>query len=545
VLCGIGILAVVAPVEASSDAPVGHLPPNTLQAFATGDALVHDRSGLPLLPPGSNFYDTSEFMLGKVAIAFILPESDGSIDASVEDWTQAELDTVTAEVLAGLEWWVDRAKWRDLSFHPVFRYSVPTGYEPITRTSYDEMLWVTDALANLGYGDSAYPLNIYEYANDLRDSLQTDWAVVAFIVDSSNDADGLFANGVAAYSYIGGPNLIMSYKNGNAGIGLMDWVTTHELTHSFYAWDEYHEMSPPCTASTGYFDVENQNSISPYGPGGCAINVTRCIMRLSAAPNNVPCYYTKGQIGWWDSDGDSIPDLLDTFPETVLFPYTPDPCSTVTPTYTGTARVVPVSNRNRQGEGNDITLERITAVEFRVDGSAWNEAAPVDGAWDDAEEDYVFATEHLVPGLHIIETRAVQTCGNYDTTSAVDSLTVSELAGVEGRPAEESSTYGRSDGQSDSRRIALRVQPSPFGAEVTITYRIPGAPGEADRVSLCAYDINGRMVRRLVSRFEGSGNRSFVWDGHDSVGAPAPSGVYFLELVVGGEVLVRKILLIR
>jgi hypothetical protein len=501
-----------------------------------GGAPVHDRSSLPLMPPGSNFYDTSEFMLGKVAVAFILPESDGSIDANLEDWTQAELDTVTTEVLAGLDWWVDRAKWRDLSFYPVFRYSVPTGYEPVSRTSYDEVLWVTDALANIGYGGSPYPLNIYEYANDVRDSLQTDWVVVAFIVDSSNDADGLFANGVAAYSYIGGPNLIMSYKNGNAGIGLMDWVTTHELTHSFYAWDEYHEMSPPCTASTGYLDVENQNSVSPYGPGGCATNVTRCIMRLSAAPNNVPCYYTKGQIGWWDSDADSIPDLLDTFPETVLFPYTPDPCSTLTPTYTGTARVVPVPNRNSQGEGNDITLELIAGVEFRVDGSAWGQADPVDGAWDESEEDYVFTTAPLAPGTHIVETRSVQTCGNYDTTFASDTLAVSDLAGLDDHSAPE--------GRHESR-IALRINPSPFDAQLTIDYRVPGLPGEAARVSLGAYDIKGRKVRLLAERFESSGPRRAVWDGRDSAGRSLPSGVYFIRLCSGDQVLVRKILLVR
>jgi hypothetical protein len=274
-------------------------------------------------------------------------------------------------------------------------------------------------------------------------------------------------------------------------------------------------------------------------------------MRLSAAPNNVPCYYTKGQIGWGDSDGDSIPDLLDTFPETVLFPHAPDPCSTTTPTYTGTARVVPVPNRNRQGEGNDITLELVTGVEFRVDGSAWSEASPVDGAWDEAEEDYVLTTEPLTAGLHIVETRAVQTCGNYDTTFAADTLTVSELAGVEdhfvprGRPAEEGSAGRRPDGSRESRRIALRPHPSPSGAEVTINYRVPGEPGEAARVSLCAYDINGRVVRSLVSRFEGSGNRCVIWDGNDDRGVPAPGGVYFLRLVAGGEIAVRKILLIR
>jgi hypothetical protein len=470
-------------------------------------------------------------MLGSVAVAFILPESDGSIDPNLESWTQAELDTVTVEVLAGLDWWVTKAKWRDVSFYPVFRYAVPTGYEPITRSSYEESLWVSDVLSNMGYGGSSYPLNIYEFANDVRDSLDTDWVVVPFIVDSSDDEDGLFSNGVAAYSYLGGPNMIMSYKNGNAGIGLMDWVTSHELAHSFYAWDEYHELSPPCSSSIGYLDVENQNSVAPYGPGGCAINVTRCIMRLSAAPNNTPCYYTRGQIGWWDSDGDSIPDLLDTFPETVLFPYTPDPCSTSVPTYTGTCWVVPVPNRNFLGEGNDLTLELILGVEFRVDGSAWSGAAPVDGSWDEAEEDYFFTTEPLLPGPHVIEARALQTCGNYDTSFAADTLTVPEIAGIQAQPG--------------GRGIALSMNPSPFGRQVVIDYMVPGSPGDVARVSLCVYDIRGREVRYLVRRFESSGAGRAVWDGLDRDGSYVPSGVYFIRLAAGDYVAVQKIPLVR
>ena len=56
--------------------------------------------GLLSKPPGAKIYDTSEFMLGSVALGVILPESDGSIDPSSEDWTQAEQDNVTSEIIA-------------------------------------------------------------------------------------------------------------------------------------------------------------------------------------------------------------------------------------------------------------------------------------------------------------------------------------------------------------------------------------------------------------------------------------------------------------
>jgi hypothetical protein len=491
---------------------------------------ILDRSSLPALPPGSNFYDTSEFMLGSTAMVYILPESDGTIDPDLENWTQAEQDTVTAGVLRGLDWWVRKAKWRDVTFIPVFRYSVPTGYEPISRSTYDEHLWVSDALSSMGY-DQPHPMNMYECANHFRDSLGTDWAVLIFIADSSDDEDGLFANGVAAYSYLGGPNTIMSYKNGYAGIELMHWVMSHEMAHSYYAWDEYHVLSPPCTASIGYLNVQNQNSIGPDGPGGCDLNIIKCIMRLYEGPDQTACLYTKGQIGWWDSDVDSIPDILDTFPETVLYSYSPDPCSTATPTYTGTCNVVPLPNRNPYGEGNDITLEVISGVEFRVDSGAWLEALPVDGAWDEAAEDFYMTTSPLSAGLHVVEARAVQTCGNADTTAAADTLTVSAEAGVV------------PGGPYAGMHIAVR--PNPSAGDIGISYTVPGTRGGVDPVTVTVYDVKGRAVRLLVSRIEGQGRKRATWDGALPDGNAAPSGIYFIRVAAGEATGVAKFVLVR
>lgn len=33
------------------------------------------------------YYQTSEFLIGRMAVGIILPESDGSVDPSTEDWT--------------------------------------------------------------------------------------------------------------------------------------------------------------------------------------------------------------------------------------------------------------------------------------------------------------------------------------------------------------------------------------------------------------------------------------------------------------------------
>src|SRR4030067_150062 len=50
----------------------------------TGAALQAQSTAASLTP---GFYQTSEFMLGSVAVGLILPESDGTIDPNLNDWT--------------------------------------------------------------------------------------------------------------------------------------------------------------------------------------------------------------------------------------------------------------------------------------------------------------------------------------------------------------------------------------------------------------------------------------------------------------------------
>ena len=476
---------------------------------------IPDKPQLHLAASGPGFYDVSEYMLGSVAINVILPESDGSIDPSTEDWTQIEQESVTTQILAGLSWWATQAKWRDLTFQVLFSYSVPTGYEPISRTADEESLWVCDVLEHMGYADATYPLALYARANDLRDSLGTDWALLIFVADSSNDPDGLFAGGAAAYAYLGGPDMIMSYKNGNAGIQHMDYIVSHEILHSFYAVNEFGEGAA-CDSSFGYLNVENQNSAWPY-PGACALNLPTCILRMQSWTGLNLCTYSKGQIGWWDSDGDSVCDVLDTFPETVLDPYLPDPTSTPTPTYTGIAEVIPLPNLNTHGPRHDVTLETITQVMWRVDEGDWHAATPSDGSWDGTEEVFTFTTDSLGAGTHVVQARAVQTCGNSDTSFACDTLTL-DTAGV--------------GPEATGRGAVIYVvpRPNPFAVDLEVTYAVPGNPGENVRVSVVVYDVSGREIRRLTEGFDRPGLRRITWDGKDANSRLAPSGIYFIRL---------------
>jgi hypothetical protein len=491
------------------------------------DADIYDKEALPLRPPGSKYYDVSEFELGSCILGVILPESDGSIDANTEDWTQAEMDEVTSEIISGLNFHLSKKEFRDLSFSVVFNYGVPTGYEPINRSSGEEMLWCNQCFGVLGY-PGTYPG--YAYANALRDSAGVDWATVVFVVDSSNDADGMFTDGRFGYSLLGGPKFTVTYDNDGWGIANMDAVVSHELCHSFYALDEYQEAGDPCTETSGYLACENQNSEYPYGAGGCAINVRFCIMRSVSLDLARICNYTKGQIGWTDTDGDSIPDILDTFPETVLNAHSPDPDTTQTPSFTGSASVTKLANLNPRGKGNDITLNRIAKVEWRVDGGPWADAIPTDGAWDQGTEDYYFTSTPVGDGTHVYETRAFHTYGNIDESPAVDTLTIESCAGV---PA------------FAGNAIAVDATPNPFVSKVDIAYLVPSGSGKPVPATMRVYDVRGRQVATVLDQMLMAGPGRTSWDGKYSGGRLAPSGIYFIDFIAGETRVVGKMVLAR
>lgn len=355
-------------------------------------------------PPG--YWETSEYLIGDVAVGIIFLESNGSFDPSTEDWTSAEEANVISEITIGLNWLADQNPAAGVSFVFDVHYKIPTSYEPINRPSYSIGVWIYEAMNFLGYpsmGD--YFKQVRNYVNDLRDSLGTDWAYVMFIVDSSADSDGRFADGHFAFAYLGGPFLVMTYNNGGLGINEMDRLAAHESCHIFYATDEYNGL----LEYSGYLGVKDVEG------SGCLMDA-RAPWCLSPG--------TRGQLGWRDSDGDYIQDIIDTFPLTTLFPYTPDLTNDTILTYIGHVKEVPYPNQNIFGSCKNVTINTITRVEFRVDSGGWISATPTDGAFDEDEENFTFTTPKLWGGTHTIIVRGINSIGNVETVSAVDTVTI-------------------------------------------------------------------------------------------------------------------------
>ncbi|MEN8006205.1 MAG: FlgD immunoglobulin-like domain containing protein [Candidatus Krumholzibacteriota bacterium] len=83
--------------------------------------------------------------------------------------------------------------------------------------------------------------------------------------------------------------------------------------------------------------------------------------------------------------------------------------------------------------------------------------------------------------------------------------------------------------------------PNPFSSETRIGYAT-GRPGFID---LSVYDLRGRRVRTLFGDAVDSGDHVARWDGRDRQGNPLAAGVYFVRLRSGGEIVSRRMTLLR
>lgn len=96
----------------------------------------------------------------------------------------------------------------------------------------------------------------------------------------------------------------------------------------------------------------------------------------------------------------------------------------------------------------------------------------------------------------------------------------------------------------DAPPAAFRLhanRPNPFNPETTIRFDLPSP----EHVRLNIYNINGRLVRTLADERFPTGYHQTVWDGADSGGRPAASGVYFFRIETGNRTSTRKMVLIR
>jgi hypothetical protein len=95
---------------------------------------------------------------------------------------------------------------------------------------------------------------------------------------------------------------------------------------------------------------------------------------------------------------------------------------------------------------------------------------------------------------------------------------------------------------TDVKRFHLyQNYPNPFNPVTNISFTVPAK----SHTNLSIYNIEGKLVKILMDgEFEG-GVKTVVWNGTDERGNPVSSGVYFYRLRAGGDVMTKKMVLLK
>ncbi|MEQ1825670.1 MAG: dockerin type I domain-containing protein [Pirellula sp.] len=336
---------------------------------------LESRRVMATLPYGAEADDTGEFLLGRIAVTPIFLESDGSIDPSTENWTPSHINTVLSNIQTGLNWWTSLLSTQS-SVHtlewivdPTFATTPKsTPYEPIARNSNAYVLWVSRFLSDVGFSSSNnLESNLRDFNNAQREKLDTDWSFTIFVVNSVNDGDGSFAPGGSfsrAFAFAGGLFQVVPSTRPAS-------TFTHETGHMFWARDEY-IGGGNYFQRRGYYNAQNTNAID-LNP---TPNFQQELSIMSAGSNLQMAYdtlvsadATLAQLGWQDSDSDGIFDVLDV-------PLKLDGTGRFNPSnntyrFVGRAAVQTMPNRNTSGTQNDITLNKVGRIEYRINNGGW------------------------------------------------------------------------------------------------------------------------------------------------------------------------------
>lgn len=317
-----------------------------------------------------------------------------------------------------MEWWAAQEPRARLSFQYDIHVRVPVSVEPIEMRIFDAFFAMEEAMQNMGYGTGYVYSSVQSYVNSIRAQYGTDWAFAVFVADSDPAiGQGSFLDSAYEIASIGGPWVIMARLSSvawNSG-QYQKAVPAHATGHIFYATDEYNGYP----SYSGYLAARDRDFI--FGL------MNQNDLKLS--------YSTRLQVGWRDTDGDGILDIMDTFPSTVI--RAQEILGDGRVGFSAATVEVPHRNINPFGQRNHLTTNRITSVEARFDGGDWLRAVASDGAFDEALENFTIASPTLAPGTHVLELRATNTAGNTATISQtfVVEAPVTELARWQARPA--------------------------------------------------------------------------------------------------------------
>lgn len=167
------------------------------------------------------------------------------------------------------------------------------------------------------------------------------------------------------------------------------------------------------------------------------------------------------------------------------------------------------------------------------------------------ETDWIDPTQTGYYPMTAVDANTISTWRLYPLFIDVDLDGLSEVLVPVLFPAEGSlktAVIGWQNGSSASPPVPnpstgtlLQARPNPFQRGLSIEFSVH----RGAEVRLSIFDVEGRVVKRLVEETLNSGDYTITWDGQDDEGHRVPVGTYFYRLEVDGEQRARRVLLVQ
>jgi hypothetical protein len=117
--------------------------------------------------------------------------------------------------------------------------------------------------------------------------------------------------------------------------------------------------------------------------------------------------------------------------------------------------------------------------------------------------------------------------------------TVAAQLKSEGFILPDAAVYGRTSEPADF--ALMQNYPNPFNAGTSITFHLR----RRMRIRVDIFNMNGEIIARLVAGIMDAGIHVVKWNGTDTEGRPAASGIYFYRLQAGSFVETKKLMILK
>ena len=291
-------------------------------------------------------------------------------------------------------------------------------------------------------------------------------------------------------------------------------------------WDLFYHLGPDSVPVGAQISIVASLCWDPEPDG---------VLGGDSAPNNISATLpTIDNVYTFtvDSDGDGKPDRIDRAPPAIVRAYR----NAVSDSLVDIEFSEVVDKASAETESNYMVYE--SAVPS-------NSVAVVDAV--------------LLPGGRIVQLALEHGIGSgYEVSVSFVADTSCYHNEIE--PQSTAEITGPVTGNDDVQEISYAGRlyqnyPNPFNPSTVISFEVPGTvvegrglrsgSGGAVSVTLQIFDVNGRLVRTLVSEKLLPGKYSVMWDGRNDRGVMVTTGIYFYRLVTPQSVMTRKMVLIR